>query len=103
VYSPDGSWLVFREGTEEASDIHGLRVTDGSVEALKATEFQEWAFSPGGRSLAYVSNRTGRNTCSCAPSTPRCQRASPATQRAELARATGVRTAKTRDIIPQAS
>ena len=64
MYSPDGTWLLFREGANQAADIYGVRLPmDSAVVPLEVTEFQERAFSlsPDGRWLAYVSNRTGSN------------------------------------------
>ena len=62
VYSPDGTWLVFREGSNVAADIYGVRLPmDSAVVPLVVTEFRERSISlsPDGRWLAYVSNRTG--------------------------------------------
>ena len=64
MYSPDGTWLVFREGNNVAADIYGVRLPmDSAVVPLGVTEFQERSISlsPNGRWLAYVSNRTGSN------------------------------------------
>ena len=63
-YSSDGTWLVFREGANQAADIYGVRLPmDSAVVPLEVTEFQEnsISLSPDGRWLAYVSNRTGSN------------------------------------------
>ena len=66
-YSPDGTWLVFREVSSGNRNIHGIRHGVDSVAVpLAATEFDETspALSPDGRWLAYFSNDTGRNgTC----------------------------------------
>ena len=64
MYSPDGTWLVFREGGFQAADIYAVRLPmDSAVVPLEVTEFQEGAFSlsPDGRWLAFVSDRTGSN------------------------------------------
>ena len=64
VHSPDGTWLVFREGGNQAADIYAVRLPmDSAVVPLEVTEFQERAFSlsPDGRWLAFVSNRSGSN------------------------------------------
>ena len=64
LYSPDGTWLVFREGGNEAADIYAIRPAMDSVAVpLEVTEFQERSISlsPDGRWLAYVSNRSGRD------------------------------------------
>jgi Tol biopolymer transport system component len=67
-WSPDGSWIVYRTVSGIApvpsDDIFGFRPgVDSTAVALIATaEFSEASpsFSPDGRWLAYVSNRTGR-------------------------------------------
>ena len=42
VYSPDGTWLVFREGSNVAADIYGVRLPmDSAVVPLVVTEFRE--------------------------------------------------------------
>ena len=64
VYSPDSTWLVFREGLNQAADIYAVQLPmDSAVVPLEVTEFQERAFSlsPDGRWLAFVSNRSGSN------------------------------------------
>ena len=64
MYSTDGTWLLFREGTSVAAGIYGVRLPmDNAVVPLEVTEFRELSFSlsPDGRWLAYVSNRTGSN------------------------------------------
>ena len=64
VYSPDRTWLVFREGVNQAADIYAVQLPmDSAVVPLEVTEFQERAFSlsPDGRWLAFVSNRSGPN------------------------------------------
>jgi hypothetical protein len=74
-YSPDGAWLVFRDGTDVAGihgrlvgtvagqgDIFAMRTDDGTVVPLVATDFVDHSptLSPDGRWLAYVSSITGR-------------------------------------------
>jgi len=67
LYSPDGTWLVFSEGTPlnaTLSDIYAIRPgVDSAVVPLLMTEFNERspALSPDGRWLSYVSNDTGRD------------------------------------------
>ena len=64
MYSPDGTWLVFREGASLAAAIYGVGLPmDSAVVPLEVTEFRESSISlsPDGRWLAYVSNRTGSN------------------------------------------
>ena len=66
TYSPDGTWLVFREGTSSASggDIYAIRPGVDSVAVpLAVTEFEESAISlsPDGLWLAYVSDESGGN------------------------------------------
>ena len=64
VFSPDSTWLVFREGLNQAADIYAVQLPmDSAVVPLEVTEFQERAFSlsPDGRWLAFVSNRSGSN------------------------------------------
>ena len=64
LYSPDGTWLIFREGDVGAADIYAVRPgVDSEPVPLVVTEFQERAIalSPNGRWLAYVSNRSGRD------------------------------------------
>ena len=63
-YTPDGTWVVFREGPTLAADIYAIRPGVDSVPVpLEVTEFQERsvALSRDGRWLAYVSNNTGRD------------------------------------------
>jgi Tol biopolymer transport system component len=74
-YSPDGAWLIFREGTDVAGihgrlvgtvagqgDIFAVRTDDGTVVPLVATDFVAHSptLSPDGRWLAYVTSLTGR-------------------------------------------
>ena len=62
-YSPDETWLVFREGPGASGDICAIRPAMDSVPApLVATEFGERSptLSPNGRWLAYVSAESGR-------------------------------------------
>ena len=64
-YSPDSTWLVFREGGGSArvGDIFAIRPgVDSIAVPLAATDFgaRSPALSPDGRWLAYVSNEAGR-------------------------------------------
>ncbi len=63
-YSPDGAWLVFREGDtrESQGDISAMRTGDGTVVPVVATEFLDHSptLSPDGGWLAYVTSLTGR-------------------------------------------
>ena len=66
LYSPDGTWLVFRDGDTNAGsgDIYAIRPGVDSVAVpLVATQFAEFtpAISPDGRWLAYVSRASGRD------------------------------------------
>ena len=63
-YSSDGTWLVFRDGPNQAADIYAIGPgVDSVVVPLEVTEFQERSvfLSPNDRWLAYVSNNTGRD------------------------------------------
>ena len=63
-YTPDGTWLVFREGANRAANMYAIRPgVDSAAVPLEVTEFQERSvsLSRDGRWLAYVSNNTGRN------------------------------------------
>ncbi len=65
IYSPDGTWLVFREGSVGfgVGDIYAIRPELDSIAVpLVVTEFiaHSFALSPNGRWLAYVSNESGR-------------------------------------------
>jgi Tol biopolymer transport system component len=81
-YSPDGAWLVFREGTDVAGthgrlvgtvggqgDIFAMRTDDGTVVPLVATDFLAHSptLSPDGRWLAYVADLTGRSEVYVSP------------------------------------
>ena len=62
-FSPDGTWLAFREGANQAADIYAIRLGTDSVSVpLEVTEFAERSISLSrdGRWLAYTSNRSGR-------------------------------------------
>ena len=62
-YSPDETWLVFREGPGAQGDISALRPGVDTVPMpLVVTEFGERSptLSPNGRWLAYVSSESGR-------------------------------------------
>ena len=64
-YSPDSTWLVFREGGGGSAfgDIFAIRPgVDSIAVPLAATDFgaRSAALSPDGRWLAYVSNEAGR-------------------------------------------
>jgi Tol biopolymer transport system component len=72
MYSPDGTWLVFRQGDTRVGegDIYAMRPgTDSTVTSLVATDFLDYsmALSPNGRWMAYVSNATGRNEVYVSP------------------------------------
>jgi len=72
-YSSDGTWLVFRVGAFQASDIYAIRPGVDSVAVpLEVTEFQELSISlsPNDRWLAYVSNNTGRDEVYVRPFPP---------------------------------
>ena len=65
LYSPDDTWLVFREGGvgNGLGDIFAIRpVMDNVAVPLVVTEFMAYSpvLSPDGRWLAYVSVRSGR-------------------------------------------
>jgi serine/threonine-protein kinase len=63
-YTPDGTWLAFREGANAVADIYAIRPgVDSVAMPLEVTQFQERSisFSPDGRWLAYVSNNTVRD------------------------------------------
>ncbi len=63
TYSPDGEWLVYREGGEDRKrDLYARRMGSDTATALVVTEYDETspAVSPDGRWLAYVSNESGR-------------------------------------------
>ena len=64
-YSPDSTWLVFREGGggSRVGDIFAIRPgVDSIAVPLAATDFgaRSPTLSPDGRWLAYVSNEAGR-------------------------------------------
>jgi len=72
VYSPDGTWLIFREGltSSRQGDIYAIRPGIDSVAvALVATASFEHspAISPNSRWLAYVSDRSGREEVYVSP------------------------------------
>ena len=71
LYSPDGAWLVYREGsTGGGADIYAIRLgTDSVPVPVVATEFIEHSpvLSPDGRSLAYVSDRSGQEQVYVSP------------------------------------
>lgn len=61
-YSPDGEWLVFREGEAPVADIFAVRPAKGAEPVpVVATRFGERspALSPDGRWLAYSSEESG--------------------------------------------
>ncbi len=65
LYSPDGTWLVFREGGGGSAfgDIFAVRpAMDSMAVPLVVTDFgaRSPTLSPDGRWLAYVSNEAGR-------------------------------------------
>jgi len=70
LYSPDGRWLIFREGIFASgfTDIYA-RLEDSVAVPLVATDFMEYspALSPNGQWLAYVSNRSGRDQVYVSP------------------------------------
>ena len=71
-YSPDGTWLISREGdlATYRGDIYAIRPGLDSVPVpLVATEFSESSptLSPNGRWLAYVSNGSGREEIYVSP------------------------------------
>ena len=69
--SPDGTRLVFREGsvTFGGGDLYAIPPGDSVPVPLVATDFSEYspALSPNGRWLAYVSNRSGENEIYVSP------------------------------------
>ena len=72
MYSPDGEWLVFREGDTRvgSGDIYAMRPgADSTIVSLVATEFLDFSISlsPNGRWMAYVSSVTGRNEVYVSP------------------------------------
>ena len=61
--SPDGTWLIFRDGEPQAFEISRLALgQDHRIEPLVNTSFSEQngEVSPDGRWLAYQSNDSGR-------------------------------------------
>jgi len=65
VYSPDGTWLVFREGSVGSGlgHIYAMRPgVDSTATLLVGGEFIAYSFalSPNGRWMAYVSNESGQ-------------------------------------------
>jgi len=72
LYSPDGTWLVFRQGDTRAGsgDIYAMRPgVDSTVVSLVETEFLDYSMtlSPDGRWMAYVSDATGRSEVYVSP------------------------------------
>ena len=72
LYSPDGTWLIFREGltAQGRADIYAIRPGVDSVAVpLVATEFNEISptLSRDGRWLAYVSDQSGQAQVSVIP------------------------------------
>jgi eukaryotic-like serine/threonine-protein kinase len=68
LLSPDGKWLVIRQGARAATsggrDIFGVRLgVDTELQPLVNSPYDEYAMalSPDGRWLAYESNETGRS------------------------------------------
>jgi len=75
LYSPDGTWMVYREvtGIQGGNDLYAIRPGVDSVAIpIAATEYGERApaFSPDGRWLAYESNSTGRDEVYIVPFPP---------------------------------
>jgi serine/threonine-protein kinase len=64
--TPDGEWLLYREGGGAAADVLARRLSGGSVDTvsipLATSAFQETTpvVSPDGRWLAFTSDETGR-------------------------------------------
>ncbi len=72
MYSPDGEWLVFRQGDTRvgSGDIYAMRPgVDSTIVSLVATEFLDFSavLSPDGRWMAYVSSVTGQNEVYVSP------------------------------------
>ena len=72
LYSPDGTWLVFRQGDTRVGtgDIYAMRPgLDSTVVSLVETEFLDYSMtlSPDGRWMAYVSDATGRSEVYVSP------------------------------------
>jgi serine/threonine-protein kinase len=64
LYSADGAWLAFREGSFQGGDLYAVRLPlDSAAVPLPLTQSAERsiALSPDGRWLAHVSNRSGRD------------------------------------------
>lgn len=72
-WSPDGSRIAFLRQGAQAATVHVARIADGSSREIGEGSSHDWtlAWSPGGRRLAFVSDRDGAPLHRC-PRFHRC-------------------------------